>query len=124
MDIKLDEQMMRGLVSEALLKSLDENQRALLIAGAIQQLLNPEKPPYGGGRAESQMERAFRESVSIVAQRIVTERLTEDADFKAKINALLNEALIAVMETNRETTVKQIAEAITKGLAFTEQQRY
>lgn len=124
MEIKLDEQMMRGLVSEALLKSLDEKQRELLISGAIQLLLTPEKPAYGGGRAESEMEKAFRFSVSNVAQRIVSERLADDVEFKVKINALLNEALVLVMETNRETTVKQIAEAITKGLAFTEQQRY
>ncbi len=124
MDIKLDEQMMRGLVSEALLKAMDEKQRELLIAGAIKHLLTPEKGLYSSSPPQSPMEVAFRQSVSNVAQRIVSERLENDAEFKDKINGLLNEALVMVMETGRDQTVKNIADAIAKGLAFTEQRNY
>lgn len=121
MDIKLDEQMMHGLVSEALLKTLDEEKRNMLIVGAIKHLLTPvEGHGYGGSKQPSPLQFAFQNAVRVTAERLTLERLSSDSELKEKINGLLTEALAQVMETNREKTVNAIAEAITKGMAYKE----
>lgn len=121
MDIKLDEQMMHGLVSEALLKTLDEEKRNLLIMGAIKHLLSPVKGSslYDKDRV-SPLQEAFQYALRNEAQKWVAERLSTDEALKTQINSLLTEALTQVMETNREKTVASIAEAITKGMAYKE----
>lgn len=116
MNISLDSEQLKSLVSEAIFKSLDEEKRNALVQGAIAHLLTPASTGYG--RAKSPIEDAFMYGVQAVATRIATEILENDEKVKEKIRDLLNESLVRVMETNREETIRKLADNITRGMAF------
>jgi len=116
MDIKLEPDALRDVVSAAILKSLDEGKRDALIESAIKHLLTPQ----GGSayhKAESPLQTAFNNAVSLVAQQVAVETMKNDATVQANIQALLTEAFTKVMSENREKTVSTIADAIVKGLS-------
>lgn len=116
MDIKLDPESLKDVVSSAILKSIDDNKRDALIEAAIKHLLTPQ----GGSsyvKAESPLQTAFNNAVSFVSQSIAREMLENDTSVRANIQALLQEAFMKVMSQNREKTVTTIADAIVKGLS-------
>ncbi len=119
MDIKLDPESLKDVVSAAILKSLDDTKRDVMIEAALKHLLTPQ----GGSayhKAESPLQTAFNNAVSFVATQIAKETLENDSSVKANIQALLNEAFVKVMSENREKTVSSIADAIVKGLTHRE----
>lgn len=119
MEIKLDSQQLQELMAQAVFASLDEVKRDVLIKGAIQHLITK---PHGNGYYDrtSPIEDAFRAAVRQVAEKIANDMLNNDADLTAKIRALVNEALVRLMDTNREKTVEKIADAIAAGMAYRE----
>lgn len=118
MNIQLDSEMMKGLVSEALMKALDQEKRDILIQSAIKHLVTPED--HYGSRRESPLESAFRNACHNVAQTTATEMLTNDPAFQARVRQLLDEAMVRVMDTNREATIERLAEAIAVGMTYRE----
>lgn len=119
MDIKLDPETLKDVVSAAILKSLDDTKRDALIESAIKYLLTPQ----GGSaynKAESPLQMAFNNAVHGVAIQIAKETLEKDATVNANIQALLTEAFTKVMGENREKTVSSISDAIVKGLTHRE----
>lgn len=117
MDIKLDSVQLQELMAQAVLASLDEVKRDVLIKGAIQHLITKDTNRYD---RLSPIEGAFQSAVRGVAEKIATDMLANDADLSAKIRGLVNEALVRLMETNREKTVEKIASAIATGMAYRE----
>lgn len=115
MDLKLDPETLKDVVSAAILKSLDEGKRDALIEGAIKYLLTPQGGS-GYHKAESPLQTAFNQAVHVVAIQIAKETLEKDATVSANIQALLTEAFTKVMGENREKTVSSIADAIVTGL--------
>jgi len=115
MKLELDNEMMKGLVSEALLRSLDEGQRNTLIKGAIEHLLAPQNGDFHR-KGTSPMESAFRYACENAARTIINEEMTKDETFKTKIRELFSAALIRVMETDREQSIGKLAAAITDAL--------
>jgi len=116
MDIKLDPETLKDVVSAAILKSLDDTKKDAMIESAIKHLLTPQ----GGGtyhKAESPLQTAFNTAVNLVAMQIAKETLENKPSVRANIEALLSEAFVKVMSENREKTVSTIADAITKGLS-------
>lgn len=116
MEIKMDPEMLKDVVSAAILKSLDDTKRDALIESAIKYLLTPQ----GGGvysKSESPLQRAFNTAVHQVAIQIAKDTFEKDESVKTKIQALLTEAFSKVMGENREKTVSTIADAIVKGLS-------
>lgn len=121
MQINLDETMMKSLVSEALMKSLDEEKRNALIQAAIEHLLTPQKD-YSGRPQPSPIESAFRYALTDCAKRIAEDHLASDAAIAEKIRGLITDALVKITETNREETVRGIAATLIAGL--TPKERY
>lgn len=116
--LELDNDMMKNLVSEAIMTALTTQQREALIQGAIKHLLTPSVERYGA--RSSPIEDAFQHAVRGVAEKIATEMLTNNEEVKTKIAGLLNEALTRLADTNREKTIERLADAITQGLAYRE----
>lgn len=116
MNIQLDPETLKSIVAEAIMASLDDKKREALISGAISHLLTPNTERYGSQK--SPLDDAFRYAVQQVAQKIATEMIANDEVVKTKIRTLLNEAMLRVMETNREATINKLANAITEGMAY------
>jgi hypothetical protein len=120
MDLKIDigADQMKDLVSEALLRTLDDEKRDALVKAAIAHLVAPNKTPGYYGRQASPLEDAFNQAVSWLARDIARKQLEEDAGLHAKIVGLLNEAMERLLTTNREKTVERLADAIAAGMAY------
>lgn len=117
MEIKLSEEMMRELVGEALLKAITEEQRTVLVQGAIRELLSPKRDGYSG-RSSTPLQDAFNRAIYDVAHKLVAEKLTADPEVQAKVGALVSEAFVRAFEADRrEDLVSKIARAISDGLA-------
>lgn len=119
MKLEIDEALMRSVISEAILTSMDENKRSMLIRGALEHLLTPTKTG-GYGPSISPLQSAFQDAAHIVARQVATEMLTIDETVKEKIRLLLLEAFELVMVKNRQETVKRLADAVTAGMAYRE----
>lgn len=117
MDIKLDTPQLRELLAQAVMASLDEVKRDMLIKGAIEFLVSKDTTVYN---RRSPIEDAFNYAVRDVAQKTANDMLTNDSGLQEKLRTLVNEALVRLMETNREKTVEKIADAIAAGMAYRE----
>lgn len=119
LDLKLDGDVIRKLVSEAVLRTLDDNKREILIKGAIESLLKPVGERYG---ATSPLQDAFNQAIRDVARDLAREELAKDPRLKDKIRELFEAAWLKLTaETAAEggTTawiklVDRTAEAIGK----------
>lgn len=120
MDIKLDTPQLRELLAQAVLASLDEVKRDMLIKGAIEFLVTKDTSGGYGYNRKSPIEDAFNYAVRDVAQKTANDMLTNDSGLQEKLRELVNEALVRLMETNREKTVEKIADAIAAGMAYRE----
>lgn len=114
MNLTLDPELVKTVVAEAILKSLDEQKREVLIKAALTNLLAPSDGRYG---SPDNITSAFNYAVRDVAQKIASEMLLSDESVKEKIRGLINEATTRLFETNREQTVTKLADAIAQGLA-------
>lgn len=120
MDIKLSDEMLRTVVSDAIFKSMGDDQRSALVMGAIKHLLTPVKPSYGYGEPKSPLTEAFEIGIRAAAIELCRKMLAEDEAVKEKIQGLLSEAMVRLTETNREKTVEKLADAISAGMAYRE----
>lgn len=120
MDIKLDTPQLRELLAQAVMASLDEVKRDMLIKGAIEFLVTKDTSGGYSYNRRSPIEDAFNYAVRDVAQKTANDMLTNDSGLQEKLRALVNEALVRLMETNREKTVEKIADAIAAGMAYRE----
>lgn len=116
-DISMNSDQLKDLVQEAILRAMDENQRETLIQAAIRHLLTSDST-YG--RRESPIQHAFNSAVNGVAILIAKEQLEANTEVSAKMESLIQAALVKVMDENREKTIERIAAAITDGLAYRE----
>ena len=123
MKIEIDESKLKGLVSEAVMKFLDEETRNTLIMGAIQYLLTPENKSGYGRDPTSPLEDAYRGAVgrcaTIVAREIV------DGEYKEKVEGVVRDALKKVFEPGaRDKLVERLVEAMGEHLWKMEKERY
>lgn len=118
MDIKLtDDQALKSVISEALLRAVDENTRETLIKAAIEKLLTPEDVGYGhNAKKRSAVQRAFDYAVEEYARNYATQLLNSDETLQSKIKAVLADAAEFAFVENKEATVKRVAAAISEGL--------
>lgn len=119
MDITLDKEMVKSVVSAAILQMLDAQKREALIKEAIQHLLSPGTDSWNRGR--SPLQEAFANACRLIAVEIAKEMLEKDEQVKARIRELILEAYMRVTEQNREKTVQRIAEALERGMAYREE---
>jgi len=120
MQITLDQDQMKTLVSEALLATIDQQKRDTLIKDAITHLLTPQKSSYSSSPPVSPLQEAFRAAVYACAQTFAREELGKDDNFRARIRALLLDALTQLETKNREATINNLAKAIERGMAYDE----
>lgn len=121
MDLKLDQDAMQALVAKTIFESLTPEKREEILKSAIAYLAMPQEAGsgYGSRRRDSPLEAAFKTAAEYVTTRIVTEQLKEDADFTAKVKAVMLEAVERAFNIDgggREKMVQAISDAIVAGL--------
>ncbi len=89
--VNINSDDLKKLAGEAILRSIDQEKRDLLIKQAIEHLLAGPKDSYGRATA-SPLERAFRDAVEAVAQKIVTEELQKDDGVRETVRKLMTDA--------------------------------
>ncbi len=94
--VSLPEAQVQEVVSAAVLKLFNEEQRDTLMQHAIRHLLTPPENRGGYGRPPTPLEDAFNTAVSQATRQWFVERLTGDADTPEK--KMLHDALTQVVE--------------------------
>jgi uncharacterized membrane-anchored protein YjiN (DUF445 family) len=116
MEIKIEQEKVQAIISQAILKELGENQRDMLIAQAIEYLLKEQAS--GSGYSSTKfipLHQAFNSAVAHSAQKVARELVENDEQIQAKLKALLTEAMEKVFNEKRETMVDSMAAAFIKG---------
>lgn len=118
MEIKIgDSESLKAIMSEAILRALDDATKERLIKEAIAHLLAPQPPAYNGApRRPSPLEEAYKWAVETYAKRTAHEMLEKDEALQAQVKGLLNEAMERAFTKHREATVERVANAIAEGL--------
>lgn len=119
-----DSDGLKSIMSEAILRAVDEKTRDTLIKQAITYLLAPGEPIYQGGKKRpSPLEESYKYAVESYARRMAHELLEQDEGVKAQVKGLLQEAMERAFVTHREATVERVAKALAEGLWSTEVSR-
>jgi hypothetical protein len=113
-EVKLNDEEMRKLASEAIFLAIDQESRDALVKQAIEYLLAPSKESYNRGRSPLQL--AFQGAIEQVARKIVTEKLENDPEVGKQIEGLVADAWKRLLEFNRGTTVDKIAGVLAKAI--------
>src|SRR6266446_10736215 len=112
MDVKLDTADMREIISEALLRAIDEKKRDELILAALRYLTTPQKPYGNGPMREAPLAEVFQYAVRNLAQECATKMLSDNETFKTALNGMITEALLRVTTDRREQLVSKISSLI------------
>lgn len=111
-----NDESLKAIMSEALLRAIDQETRDRLIKEAIVHLTSPPANTSYGARRPSPLEEAYRWAVDAYAKRTAHEMLEKDETLQAQVKSLLNEAMERAFVTHREATVERVSNAIAEGL--------
>lgn len=110
MNIQFDNEMLKTVVADAILKHLDQTARDNLIQGALQHLLEPQSTGYG--RKEAPINHAFNDALARVASKVATEMFETDEVIKSHLQKLINDTVTKFMDEKRETVVTRMVNAM------------
>ena len=116
MRLELDNDAMKGLVSEAIFQSFDEQKRDALVKSALEQLLQPAKDGYGNSKGKSPLQSAFEDALAMKAREVANLAVNERPEIVEAINLMVIDALKKFTEDGREAMVEKMADAIRKGI--------
>ncbi len=118
MDIKIDEKLVRDVVSSAIMNSLSQDQRNTLITNAVAFLIAPPaQTGYGGSRQPSPLESAFNDAMRHQASKVASEMLENNSEVKEKLHGLIAEAMQKLFTDNRDATIDKIVRAVAEGIS-------
>lgn len=116
MELKLNEEKIKELLSGAILKELGENQRDVLIAQSISYLLSEQKRGEGYYAEKFiPLHEAFNKAVKCVANKVVLEYVENNEEIKQKIKDLFAEGAEQLFTKHREKILEAMAEAFARG---------
>lgn len=116
MELKLSDDQLKSLVSEAILNAINQEQRAILIKEAIQHLLQPKDGSGYHGQRMSPLQDSFNIAVQRVAHDICRDALENNADIKEQIRALVAESFRKALVDERSSTVERVTEGIVRAM--------
>ena len=114
MKLELEDEQLKSLVQEAILKSLDESKREVLIAGAIKELLKPVSTDRWTD--QTKLQHIFNDALFSVAYNILKKDMEGNEEITTKVRALIAECMVRVTETKREDMLNKMTDAFTQGL--------
>lgn len=118
MKVTLDDAKVREAVSEAVMRSLDENARSTLIEGAIAHLLTP--ATEGWQKGTSPLQHLFNRTIEEVAKVELDKLLADEGNpISARVQALYEEASKKLFddEDTRGKLVESVKSAMRKAIS-------
>lgn len=115
MHINLNAEDLNEMLSKAILSSLDQAKRDMLIQAALQHLVTSSGEAYYG-KKQSPIHAAFNWAVQKVAEKLATEMVTENTEVIAQMRGIIDDAVLKVMQDNREETVSRLAKVIAESM--------
>jgi len=114
MEIKIDEQAVRDVVTKSIMDQLGEDARETMISAALAYLLDPKKDGFNKGI--SPIQEAFNNAIGQAARTIVFDLVENDPDIRQKIVILVGEAFIQMESTNfTEYLAAALSDALRRG---------
>jgi hypothetical protein len=105
-----------ALVGAAILQTVTQENRDVLIQEAVTHLLTTDKSYSYGGRQRSPLQNAFDYAVEQKAKEVIGQTL--DGVLSEKVKEVVEEALVkAFAEERKDKLVQNIADAIIKGFS-------
>ena len=114
MELTLNESQIRELTVNAILQTIDQKGRDLLVQKAIQHLLAPDKSQFGSGK--SPLERHFEYAVEQVCKEVVTKNVQTDLVLQSKLKELMSAAVDKFFNSQQAVVIEKMAEGLRKGL--------
>lgn len=117
MDLKIEPEAMKAIITDALLRQLDAGARETLIRGAIAYLMTPIKSTWDSSN-RTPMESAFNEATRDAARDIIREEMT-----KPEVRAIVAEAVTKAFTKalqNEDGMVEEMAKSIQSAIRFKE----
>jgi hypothetical protein len=122
--INIDDAAMKSIVGDALLKTLTEENRAILIKEAITHLLTvPEKDRYSGRHApdpKSPLQMAFERAIEHEMAELVREEIKNNEKLRTSLRKMMVEVFDAALDDQADghsKVVQNVAEQFTKYLS-------
>lgn len=117
MQLSLDNDTMKNLVSEAIFQSFDAQKREELVKVALQTLLQPPPENYSSRtKPKSPLQEAFESAIVDHARILVRESLTNRPEIKEELDKIILEGMNKFLTDKREDMVEKIADAMRKGI--------
>lgn len=122
--INIPPDALREVIAAAILRHLDGEARESIMQGAIAYLITPTKVPKRGGYGEedgpSPLLTAFQRAADAVATEVAHDYLRDNDDVKAKLRAMIEDAVNVAVTERRAQIVSSMARAIVSGFDATE----
>lgn len=115
MDVRLDDDAMKAIITKSILDSLTPERREALIAEAIKALLGAETG--SGYNRATRLQAAFNSAVEDVAREVARGELSKDEKIKSKIREMFLAAWEArTTGDNYDNLVDKIGQAIERAI--------
>ena len=101
-------------VSEALLKTIDNDSRSALVQGAIQVLLTPSKENWDKGKTPLQV--AFEGSVQKFATKLVEEEFESRLDLQKEVKDVVEQAVAKWLKADKKDLIEKISKLISEAM--------
>jgi len=112
LNISIDPNQIKELVSEAILAQLSSDQRTSIIGQAVKSLVTETRGDYGR-TIPSPLSVAFSNAVAQSAQKIAAELVEEDPEFKEAVRNAVKDAMSAAMKDSYKLT-EAVTETVVK----------
>lgn len=116
MQLNLNDEQMRSVVTAAILQTISPEQRDTLIQEALKSLLVPKQSDYYGTK-KTPIQEAFERAAFQVAMRVAEGYFAENETVRAEMEGLVAEAWQKVVGEGRIRVVDRMADAIVVALS-------
>lgn len=116
MEVRLDDDAMKGIITKSIVDSLTPERREALICEAVKQLLRADSGNTYDSR--SNLQKAFDEAVYRVTSDVAREQLVSDDTLKPKVRQLLLDAWEKLAAGDAyEKLVEKVADGMRKAIS-------
>ncbi len=116
MEVKLDDESVKAIVTAAIMKQLDDPEK--LVADAVKYLISTKTVGTGYNKTETQpIQEAFHNAIERHATQVIQESLRENEALNAAIRKIATDALTEIFEHDGITLASAVAAAIGKKLS-------
>lgn len=106
---------MRAAVAKAVLETLSQDKRDLLVQTALEHLMAPQKGQYGHDR-ESVLQETFNQELANQARLVVRDYFTEDGPMKEKLKSFIQKMVEKMLTDENGDLGNAFADAVSEAM--------